>query len=423
MTGAPPKTAPDQVDANGFASPEQIDAKLASYRAEAINPARFDAKPLTLNQLRDPIPPREFVIKPLIPLGVVCELSGAHGISKSTLALDMCLHIATGYQWAGHRTRQGRVVFASREDSYDDILRRVQAWLENLGQEDRERCEQAIIANLLILGRDETAGLKLTSKNKSTASVQQSAIDLITSQCPGAVLIVLETASRLSGGDEMNEDLAILADALERIAAETGAAVMLIRHVSKSGARENTTDSYAGRGGSALSDAARSVLILIALKDSDIAKLGLSEKNVIMLTHAKASYSAKAMPLYFVRRDGPVLEQIQVKHAAEAHEERLLAYLRERHAQGAQLSMNLITVEHKLHGVPVKQISNVLDRLKNRGLIRAEAATKSGNPCAVWVPVADQAPDHEAMSDEAGPDHEPDQETAAHQAPCMDFSS
>ncbi|MHB1140667.1 MAG: AAA family ATPase [Sulfuricaulis sp.] len=413
MTAAPPKNAPGQPDITSFASPEQIDANLSKYKVESIHSARFDARPLTLDQLREPIPPREFVIKPLIPRGVVAELSGAHGISKSTLALDMCLSIAAGYQWAGLRTRQGRVVFASREDSHGDILRRVQAWLENLGQEERARCEQAIIENLTILGRDETAGLKLTSKSKSAASVQQGAIDLITSQCPGVEFIVLETASRLSGGDEMNEDLAVLADALERIAAETGAAVMLIRHVSKSAARDKTTDSYAGRGGSALSDAARSVLILTPLDTKDIAELGLTEKDVVMLMHAKASYSAKAKPLYFVRRDGPILEPIQVKHRAEAHEERLLAYLRERHAQGAQLSMNQIKEEHEMHEVSLRRVSDTLARLKSRGLIRAVATTKAGNPCTVWVPVADRG---------ITSDHEPDQETAATQAPYLDFS-
>jgi len=73
---------------------------------------------------------------------------------------------------------------------------------------------------------------------------------------------------------------------------------------------------------------------------------------------------------------------------------------------------NQIKQERDMHRVPSRQISDTLARLKNRGLIRAVAATKSGNPCMVWEPVVDQ---------EAGPDHEPDQETAAHQAPYMDF--
>lgn len=366
--------------------PEQTSA------TPAAESPRFDAHRLTLDELRTPRPQREFVIEPLILRGAVVEMSGAHGISKSTLALDMCLHICTGFHFADLRTPPGFAVFASREDSRDEILRRVQAWLAPLDSDQRAKCEQDFVERLTLLGREETQGLKLTAKLYGQAHVDPLAIDAVAESCFGASLIVLETASRLSGGDELNEDLAVLADALERIAAETGAAVMIIRHVSKAAARQKETDSYAGRGGGALSDAARSVLTLVQLSAEQAAEHGITlddeaRSSAIMLTHAKSSYCAPARPLFFVRRPGPVLELVRARSINDVHEERLLAYLRERHAQGERLSLRQITSDAKLHLVPTRQIPATLHRLATSGLVRADRTKKSGVNCTVWLPI------------------------------------
>lgn len=366
--------------------------------AVAIKPSpsvdfHFDARPLTLDVLRKPIAKREFAIEPHLPRGVLTEFSGAHGISKSTLALDQALSVATSRKWCGLPTMTGRAVFASREDSHEEILRRVQAWLRSLDPKDRPAAEQAICENLTLLGRDETTGLALTTKTYGACSVRRDAIALVAERCQGAVLVVLETASRLHGGDELNEDLAQLAEAMERIASLTGAAVMLIRHVSKAAARDKNVDSYAGRGGGALSDAARSVLVLAQLtpeqaRERGIALDGLATvigSPIIALHHAKASYSPPAAPIYFMRSAGPVLRQVMPPDREQAFGERLIAYMRER--QGEELSTRQITQDARTHNVPQRQVADILAALEQAGRIKGEKVKRRGGPCTIWTPI------------------------------------
>jgi hypothetical protein len=119
--------------------------------------------------------------------------------------------------------------------------------------------------------------------------VRGAVVERIAKLCAGASLVVLETTSRLHPVGETNETLAVFASALEEIAEKTGAAVALIRHVSKEAARGGTTDSYSGRGGGALADAARSVLSVERRSDDPL--------SPVFLVHTKATHSARGPDL------------------------------------------------------------------------------------------------------------------------------
>lgn len=354
---------------------------------------RFDIQPLTLEALHTSIEPRKFAIEPLLPRGVLIELSGAHGISKSTLALDMALHVAAGRRWCGLPTTAGKVVFASREDSHEDILRRVQSLLSAFRPEDRPMIEKAICENLMFLGREDTKHLSVTMKEFGKCSVRREAIDIIAERCQGASLIVLETASRLHGGDELNEDLAQLAEAFEQIAGRTDAAVMLIRHVGKQAAKDKSVDSYAGRGGGSLSDAARSVLVLVQLDQEEAKKRhiildGLAasvSRHVIVLTHAKSSYTEPHAPLYFVRLPGPQLKQVFPLDETNMYSERLLAFMRKEALKGGEaMSAHKLKERCGEAEVPQNKVADVLDRLHNEGRVMKEEIGGRGGKHTVW---------------------------------------
>lgn len=344
---------------------------------------RFDPQPVTLDDLRNPQPPLRFAIKPLLPRGCLAEMSGAHGISKSTMALGMCLSVAASYDWAGLPTDHGPAVFLSREDPRPELLRRVQAWLAAFSPEDRIRCEHAFTQWLRLVGRDECQSLRLTTKEYGTCRIRYDLVDRLVEYCRGAVLIVLETASRLSGGDELNEDLSVLAEALELLAAESGAAVLLVRHVGKVAAREKSIDSYSGRGGGALSDAARSVLVLTEVDSEAALQHGITIRegdSIVMLVHAKGSYSEKAPPLFFRRRPGPVLERVASKTRDQVHEESLLAWL----LGHGRASTRKLEEAIKHHGVPARAIRPTLDRLARKGSVLAEKVSGRGGLHLEW---------------------------------------
>jgi RecA-family ATPase len=140
---------------------------------------------------------------------------------------------------------------------------------------------------------------------------------VIRERAPDADLIVLETVSRLAGGAETNESLSILVEAGQRLCKLTGAAVALIHHVSQDAGRRGVADQYAGRGGSALGDNARSSMVLTRLTRENLkqyapnAKLADSElERLLVFTHPKTNGAPAAPPLILERygnEHGPVL--------------------------------------------------------------------------------------------------------------------
>jgi hypothetical protein len=209
-------------------------------------------------------PPPPFVCRPYVPRGEVTEIVGPHGAYKSTIALDLALAVSSGRPWGGAAVARGRAVFITLEDREDVIALRVKAYLAGIdaGQE-RSAAEKLIRASFTFLGREQARPLALTSTDRAGTVVREDVVGHLAAIVKGADLLVLETSTKLhAGGPETNEALAVLASAVERIATETGAAVVIVRHVPKSTARETERepDSYWGRGGGSFSDAARSVV-------------------------------------------------------------------------------------------------------------------------------------------------------------------
>jgi hypothetical protein len=73
--------------------------------------------------------------------------------------------------------------------------------------------------------------LGLTDKRHGRARQRGAAVDWLSEH--GRALVVLEIGSRLDPAGEDNDSFAVLASALEKVATENGACVVLIRHVAK----------------------------------------------------------------------------------------------------------------------------------------------------------------------------------------------
>ena len=237
--------------------------------------------------------PISFAIPPYFPREELTELSGAHGIFKSTAALDACLSVATDRTWGGMPVMKGRAVFITMEDGERTLHYRLRAWLEGVSPgEERSDAEADLRENFVYLPREDARGLALTTTDRTGTAERTSVVVRLVELIADAVLVVLETTARLHEGPEMNEAFAVFAQAVERIAIESGAAVCIVRHVGKEAARQSVVDSYAGRGGGALSDAARSVLVMTRdrKEDEDGEEDPLAP---VRLTHAKSTHAPK----------------------------------------------------------------------------------------------------------------------------------
>lgn len=275
------------------------------------------------------IPPPQFIVKPFFPRGELIEIVGAHGAFKSTIALDACLSIATGRPWGGHHTEMGPTAFVTLEDSAATLARRVRAWLDGVYEPSEiEEAHAALRSNFSFLAREDAQGLGLTTTANGATTVRWDVADHLATLVDGASLVVLETASRLHDGPETNDAFAAFVRALERIA-RTGAAVAIVRHMSKKAAREmksaDTIDSYAGRGGGALSDAVRSCLVVT--RSDTPGPLGTVTLTAAKTTHAHPGETISWLPVVVPTIEAVRLDVRTREAQAFTDAEQLLAYI------------------------------------------------------------------------------------------------
>jgi hypothetical protein len=303
----------------------------ASSSAVALPSSLLPASVLLDGEVTAP----QFIISPFFPRGELVELVGAHGAFKSTIALDACLAIAAGRPWGGYETVKGRTVFITLEDSADTLARRVKAWLEGVHQgadlgraaSDEAAAERDLRDSFRFLAREDSQGLVLTQTRDGATTARVDVADHLARLVDGASLVVLETGSRLHDGPETNDAFAAFVRSLERIAGR-GATVVLVRHMSKKAAREmksaETIDSYAGRGGGALSDAVRSCLVVTRQDDGELGSVTL---HAAKTTHARPGATISWTPRVVSCVDAVRLEVRSPEAQARADARLLRSYI------------------------------------------------------------------------------------------------
>lgn len=184
------------------------------------------------------MPPPEFVIDRLLEHGGLSSLIGPPGIGKSTVALDMACHIATGRTWHGRRTLKTKVLYLPGE-GLAGAVQRITAWSHAYGTE---------LGDQLLLG---DSIIQLAASPDAWGEMAA----FIASQRVG--LIIFDTFARMSLGLEENSatDVGKAVVRFDQIRKMTGAGVMVVHHTAKG-------NPEAGRGSSALNGALDSELLI-----------------------------------------------------------------------------------------------------------------------------------------------------------------
>lgn len=88
---------------------------LEPYGYQATPPHETEAGPL-LKPMSKP-PPIEFMVgEPFaIPRGYLSAIGGPRGVGKTSIAVDLCIHVALGLPWLGATTTRGRVLYLEFE--------------------------------------------------------------------------------------------------------------------------------------------------------------------------------------------------------------------------------------------------------------------------------------------------------------------
>lgn len=277
------------------------------------------AKRFTPEELRSAPDPRRYVWASRVPLGRVTVLVGAGGTSKTGLAALLSVAVATGEPLFGAEVEQGHVLYLTAEDRAEDLKCHLIQALRG-----RSATDVGLVANFVMVADVCGTDFRLVRFDDREVVVAEQAHELAAFAKEHKVkLLVVDTLSRVNGANEDNEGLGRIVAAAELVAREAGCAVLILHHVGKAQSRDEVIDAYSGRGGSALGDNARSVLVLSQVQRANAAPVADAETlvptgNVLRLDHAKANYSARAETIYLLREPGQHaarISQIQTHHS------------------------------------------------------------------------------------------------------------
>lgn len=273
--------------------------------------------------------PRRWLLKDLLVQGKVGAIVAPGGSSKSQWLLQLAVSVASGLPVAEHWQigETGRVLVFFAEDDNDEIHRRLKRITDhhmlagNAAQladlKDRLYVFSTIGVDTLLTKRDVTGEVRVTSIVQGMAALAQQITDL--------KLIIIDPASRFRGGEEnSNEDATRFVEALETLAKQTGATVLIAHHTNKGSYGSDAEPGQgAARGASALTDGLRWQMNLSRPSEKQLSSIGASKDQAnryVAATVTKTNYSAYPPAAMLERLDNGYLTAItptQMQQRAE----------------------------------------------------------------------------------------------------------
>lgn len=180
-----------------------------------------------------PVPRRRWLVDHLIPQGNVTMLSGDGGHGKSLLAQQLMTALALGRPWLGRDTKPVRVLGVFCEDDLAELQIRQDAINRHYGCSMGDVAESMLLASRVdrdsYLCRFDRWGERM-EPTPLWRDIRATAKEL------GAQLVVLDTARKTFGGNEISDrQVSRYIVMLRRLAIELDGAVLFTLHPSNEG--------------------------------------------------------------------------------------------------------------------------------------------------------------------------------------------
>jgi hypothetical protein len=267
--------------------------------------------------LKSAPPPMRWVLEGLLPLGIVAALVAPGGAGKSQLLMQLCYTVATGLPLAGCWSvgEVGTVLMLCAEDSREEIHRRVHRIFQQLGVGISRVLKKQLQDRLLI--RSMVGEDLLLTETDGRGEVSRTALAerllLTAQQANNLKLIIIDPAARFRGGDEnSNADATRFVQALEYLAQNTGATVLIAHHSAKSAINTGEITQSASRGASALTDGIRWQMALTPLTGTMKGYAGIHESlrnNYLEAKLVKTNYTAPHSAVLLERANDGYLQR------------------------------------------------------------------------------------------------------------------
>ena len=270
----------DGWDLRGQDAPEPMDLATMPIDLAAEHIAVAAIETLDLASLAH-IEPRakRFVVPKLAPAGEVTLFTGAGSAGKSLLAQQLATALAAGVRTLGLDLCQAPAIYVTCEDD-----------AEQLHWRQAHICQSLEVSMDSLAGKLHVASLRGALDNALGIESADGAFDLAPAfhrlsaliRATGAAFVALDNVAHLFAGNENDRgEVTRFVNALNRLAGESGAAILLLGHPNKSG------DTYSGS--TAWLNAVRSQVVI----EHDMAT------DMRTLIVGKANYSRKGDAIRF----------------------------------------------------------------------------------------------------------------------------
>lgn len=233
---------------------------------------------------------------------------GPGGSSKTTLAVYEAVTLALGRSlWGRPVASAVRSLFITREDSRETLVARIRSVMQGLLLDESEQA--AALQNIRVMDLTDISFRLSAVQNDVVIPHRKNLANLIESldQWKPDWLICDPLVSFGVGESRVNDAEQGLIEAFRILRNQLGCCTEGIHHTGKAVARDKILDQYSGRGGSALADGARMVVVTQPLDPKQWTKatgtiLGHGETGFVM-AFPKLSY-CRPQPPIFIRRSG-----------------------------------------------------------------------------------------------------------------------
>jgi hypothetical protein len=196
----------------------------------------------------------EMLTDQLLPCGELAIIIAPKSTYKSYLALELAIRVATGTQFCGHSTAQGKVVFAEKEDRIDTTVRRMRNIFGHIIENEKvteSRLRSIIDENFYLMPREFSFSVENLYRT-------------IKEYAPALLVISSFTHFLIDNGIEESDNIATarILSHLSFSAEKHNVTIVFVHHVSKAAAVNGTSGYGASRGASSSENIARQVIYL-----------------------------------------------------------------------------------------------------------------------------------------------------------------
>jgi hypothetical protein len=273
--------------------------------------------------------PRQALIQGLLPFDV-WALVGAGGLSKSTFVVWLMVHIILNRPVFGRKIEQpGHCVYVTGEDEWEDVIRGLRRVCDALKLTEFEQHKVAKFFHIEDCTQSHRPLVEVGEYGKLQTTMLAGKI-VGKYRWVKTSLIVFDPMSYFGPGEKYVNDGEAKMIWVARMIKKWLAPVSIgfVHHTGKAVYREGIVDQYAGRGGSAIGDHVRALLVMQShdpkhLKETlpaGITVKDIAERRAMCLHVAKFTGALHAhVPLWLLRPEHQPWTFEHVKTAEQAH--------------------------------------------------------------------------------------------------------